>query len=181
MKYRFVWASALTLALTISSEVPSRAITNGVVVISTRTASDALYRQISSSTLYDADDYKGPGAFSPGDAGMAILLQDHGYVTRLVPEWLLRPEAIDPNGTYSDLTPEYYYGGGGGPSRKSDTNALYAASLVIIAGSGSSADMPPPNTNGIPIIIGEHSCLGRSWSRQIIPSCKVSPWMLKAV
>src|SRR5262245_3186507 len=26
--------------------------------------------------------------------------------------------------------------------------------------SGSSADMPPPNTNGIPIIMGEHSCLG---------------------
>ena len=72
MKYRFAWASAVTLALTVSSQLQSSAITNGVIVISTRTASDALYRQISSSSLYDSDDYKGPGAISPGDAGMAI-------------------------------------------------------------------------------------------------------------
>jgi hypothetical protein len=88
------------------------------------------------------------------------LLQDYGYVTRVVPEWLLRPDAFDPNGVYAGQTPEYYYGGGGGPSRPSDTNELFAASLVIISGSGSSADMPPPNTNNIPIIMGEHSCLG---------------------
>jgi hypothetical protein len=162
MKHRFVWASALALAITMSSQIQAMAITNGVIVISTRTASDALYRQISSSTLYDADDYKGPGVFSPGDTAMAILLQDHGYATRLVPEWLLRPDAIDPTTppAYTGLSPEYYYGGGGGPSRPADTNSLYAASLVIISGSGSSADMPPPNTNGIPIIMGEHSCLG---------------------
>ena len=160
MKHRFAWASAIALAVSVGSQVQTMGITNGVVVISTRTASDALYRQISSSTLYDADDYKGPGITSPGDASMAILLQDYGYVTRVVPEWLLRPDAVDPNGIYTGLSPEYYYGGGGGPSRPADTNALYAASLVIISGSGSSADMPPPNTNGIPIMMGEHSCLG---------------------
>ena len=160
MKNQIAWTSALALAMTFTSQLVCPALTNGVVVITTRTASDALYRQISSSTLYDSDDFKGPGAFSPGDAAMAELLQDHGYVTRLVPEWLLRPDAVDPHGTYNGLSPEYYYGGGGGPSRPADTNDLYAASLVIVSGSGSSADMPPPNTNGIPLIMGEHSCLG---------------------
>lgn len=79
---------------------------------------------------------------------------------RLVPEWLLNPNAIDPYGTYTGLSPEYIYGGGGGPTRPGDTNNAYSASLVIVSGSGSSFDMPPPNTNGIGIIMGEHSCLG---------------------
>lgn len=160
MKNRFGWASAVALAITVGSQVQTMGLTNGLVVISTRTASDALYRQISSSTLYDADDFKGPGAFSPGDAAMAELLQDNGYSTRLVPEWLLNPTAIDPYGTYTGLNPEYFYGGGGGPTKPADTNVLYSAQLVIVSGSGSSFDMPPPNTNGIPIIMGEHSCLG---------------------
>lgn len=160
MKHRFAWASALTLAAIISSQIQTPGLTNGCVVISTRTAQDALYRQISSSTLYDSDDFKGPGAFAPGDATMATLLQDHGYVTRLVPEWLLRTDCYDPYGYYYGQNPEYYYGGGGGPTKPSDTNFLYAAQLVIISGSGSSFDMPMPNTNGIPIIMGEHSCLG---------------------
>src|SRR5437667_960339 len=155
MKHQFAWASVVALAVTFSSQTQTMGITNGVLVITARTASDALYRQISSSTLYDADDYKGPGTITPGDAEMAILLQDHGYVTRVVPEWLLRPEALDPCPTpaYTDLSPEYYYGGGGGPTKKTDTNYLFSASLVIVSGSGSSADMPPPNTNGIPIIM----------------------------
>ena len=34
--------------------------------------------------------------------------------------------------------------------------------LVIMSGSGSSADMVPPNTNGIPIITREHATLGDS-------------------
>src|SRR2546421_3909964 len=102
MKSRLVWASALALAVSVSSTIETKALTNGCIVISTRTASDALYRQISSSSLYDADDFKGPGTISPGDAAMQALLQDYGYVTRVLPEWLLRPEAIDPHGTYSD-------------------------------------------------------------------------------
>src|SRR5439155_12856013 len=98
MKHRFVWASALALALTVTTQLQTMAITNGVIVITTRAASDALYRQISSSSLYDADDYKGPGVFSPGDTAMAILLQDYGYVTRLAPECMIRPDAIDTDG-----------------------------------------------------------------------------------
>lgn len=162
MKNRFGMAAALAVTLFASCSAQSQTLTNGVIVISTRSGSDALYRQISSSALYDADDIQGPGAFSPGDAAMATLLQDHGYVTRLVPEWLLRWDASDPSGVYSAYIPDptFWYGGGGGPTKPADTNANAAAQLVIVSGSGSSSDMPPPNTNGIPIIMGEHSCLG---------------------
>jgi hypothetical protein len=175
MKHRLVWASALALAVIATSQTESKAaytnsdgilITNGVIVISTRTASDALYRRISSSSLYDADDFKGPGVAVPGDSAMAALLSDHGYVTRLVPEWLLRTAVIDPSGVYNQdyLGPWIIYNGGGGPTQQaaSQSNVLYSASLVIISGSGSGADMPEVNTNGIPVIMGEHSCLGET-------------------
>lgn len=155
----------MALALVVTSVVQTMALTNGLVVITTRTACDALYRQISSSTLYDADDNRGPGVFSPGDVAMAILLQDHGYSTRLVPEWLLSPSLVDPQGVYSGMLPQYFageapnyiYNGAGGPTKAADTNYLYSAQLVILSGSGSSFDMPPPNTNGIGIIVGEHT------------------------
>src|SRR5947208_7835274 len=110
---RFVWASAAALALSLSP-IEMNATTNGVILITTRTAQDARYRIISSSTLYDGDDFRGPGAFSPGDAAMGGLLQDNGYVTRLIPEWLLRPEGFDPI-TADHLDPDFYYIGGGGP------------------------------------------------------------------
>ncbi len=174
MKNRLVWAGALALAVLATSPTQALGVTNGFVVITTRTASDALYRQISSSTLYDADDFKGPGVFSPGDAAMAMLLQDNGYSTRLIPEWLLSRGLTDPQGVYSGqlaeyfatppdyyaLAPDYFYGGAGGPTKTADTNNAYSASLVIVSGSGSSFDMPPPNTNGVGIIMGEHSCIG---------------------
>jgi hypothetical protein len=170
MKNRFLWASAAALAVTVGSQVQTLGLTNGFIVLSSRTASDALYRQISSSTLYDADDFKGPGVVSPGDAAMAALLQDYGYSTRLVPEWLLSTALIDPQGVYSGVLPAYFYptgeapdwiyGGAGGPTKTGDTNNNFSAQLVIVSGSGSSFDMPPPNTRGIPIIMGEHSCVG---------------------
>lgn len=170
MKNRFLWASAVALTVTVGSQVQTLGLTNGFIVLTSRTAADALYRQISSSTLYDADDFKGPGVFSPGDAAMATLLQDYGYSTRLVPEWLLSVALVDPQGLYAGILPAYFtpageapdwvYGGAGGPTKIADTNNDYSAQLVIISGSGSSFDMPPPNTRGIPIIMGEHSCLG---------------------
>ena len=163
MKQRLAWAGALALALTVTSTVNTMALTNGLVIITTRTASDALYRQISTSSLYDADDFKGPGMAAPGDAAMAILLQDYGYSTRVIPEWLLNPAVLDPHTTYdTTFYPNNFYGGGGGPTKPLDTNALYAAQLVIVSGSGSGNDMPPPNTNGIGIMMGEHSCLGQN-------------------
>jgi hypothetical protein len=169
MKHRFVWASAVALAATITSQAETPAITNGVVIITTRSAQDAYWRQQSSSGLWDGDDYKGPGIFSPGDAAMGILLQDNGYVTRMVPEKVLTCDAqsgeptLDWNGDF--VNPLTYYQGGGGPTASTTTNVLWSAMLVIVSGSGSSADMPPPNTNGIPIIMGEHSCLGNNAPR----------------
>lgn len=157
---RRTWTTGALLAVLLAAQVASAAVTNGLVLIATRTASDALYRRISSSTLYDADDFRGPGIFTPGDAAMAELLQDYGYSTRAIPEWLLNPDCYDPTFAFTGLTPEYYYGGGGGPTRPNDTNVAYSAALVIVSGGGSSGDMPPPNTNGIPIIMGEHSCIG---------------------
>ncbi len=166
MKNQFVWVSALALAVTATSQIETHAaytnsdgviITNGVVIITTRTAIDAFWRQQSSSTLWDADDAKGPGDFSPGDAAMGELLQDYGYTTRMLPERVLWGTTTDWIGNPS--VPQNYYTGYGGPSSPSG-NILWSAMLVIVSGSGSSADMPPPNTNRIPIIMGEHSCLG---------------------
>lgn len=149
-----------------TAQVDTLALTNGVVVITTRSATDAFWRQQSSSSLWDADDAKGPGVFSPGDATMGTLLQDHGYTVRMVPEKVLSYSAqnsVDPTmdwlGNPND--PQNYYTGLGGPS-SGTADPRWAAMLVIVSGSGSSADMPPPNTNGIPIIMGEHSCLGDS-------------------
>jgi hypothetical protein len=165
MKSQFVWVSALALAGALTSSVQGQALTNGVIVITTRSAQDAYWRQTSSSSLWDADDAKGPGTFSPGDAAMGILLQDNGYTTRMVPEKALSYTAnsgdplFDWNGSLNNPIP--YYTGGAGPS-SSASDERWSAMLVIVSGSGSSADMPPPNTNGIPIIMGEHSCLGDS-------------------
>src|SRR5262245_56528411 len=111
MKSRFV--CALALAVGLSSTIQTLAITNGVVLITTRTASDARYRIISSSSLYDGDDFRGPGSFSPGDAAMGQLLQDYGYTARLIPEWLLRWDGVDPI-TSDAFNPANYYNGGGG-------------------------------------------------------------------
>jgi hypothetical protein len=162
MKNRFLWASAVALAVTVGSQVQTLGLTNGLIIITTRTASDALYRQISSSGLYDADDFRGPGTATPGDSAMASLLMDNGYSTRLVPEWLLSSLAVDPSGVYSAYMPcyEYIYGGGGGPTKPLDTNELYAAQLVILSGSGSGGDFPEPNTNGIAIMVGDHTIIG---------------------
>src|SRR5256885_2042199 len=87
MKNRSVWAGAVALAVTLTSQLDTRAeftnwegivITNGVIVITTRSAQDAFWRQQSTSGLWDADDNRGPGVFSPGDAEMGNLLMSHG-------------------------------------------------------------------------------------------------------
>lgn len=163
MKQRLGWLGAFVLAVSLTSQVETKAITNGVIIITTRTAQDAFWRQQSSSSLWDGDDAKGPGVFTPGDAAMGELLQDHGYTTRMLPEKVLTWMAQDMTATMDWVgnpnDPINYYTGGGGPS-STTSNVLWSAMLVIVSGSGSSADMPRPNTNGIPIIMGEHSCLG---------------------
>jgi len=166
MKHRLVRDSALMIAIAVLSQREMKAaytnadgliITNGVVLITTRTAIDAFWRQQSTSSLWDGDDAAGPGVFSPGDAQMGELLEDNGYSVRIVPERALWWSTVDwlnnPN------WPLTYYQGGGEPS-SSTSNVLWSAMLVIMSGSGSSGDMAPPNTNAIPIITGEHTTLG---------------------
>ena len=144
MKHRFVWASALALAATITSQVQTMA---GVIMISTR-------KNVDSSWGTDAlDGGKGPGMTTPGDVAMATLLGDHGYTTRIILEVLLGP------------------GGAGYPMGGNPDDFLYptdlnmAIGLVIWSGSSSSADIPPPPF-GIPLMMGEHVTLGDNAARQ---------------
>jgi hypothetical protein len=76
MRSRFAWASAAALAFTLTSPIETKAaytnldgivITNGVILMTTRSASDDWWHRNSGSGLYDGDDAKGPGSFSPGD------------------------------------------------------------------------------------------------------------------
>lgn len=181
MKHRIVWASALTLALNLGIQFDGRAaytnndgviITNGVVFVTTRTAGDAWFRSQSSSTVWDADDPRGPGSYAPGDVKMCELLQDAGYSTRLIPEKAVSFSAYGLQGptlywdgqTTTDPYNYYYNGGNGLSGGGTAASTLCSAVLVIVSGSGSSADMPIVNSNRIPVIMGEHSCLGTNRS-----------------
>src|SRR5690242_18240042 len=120
MKHRLVRDSALMIAIAVLSQREMKAaytnadgliITNGVVLITTRTAIDAFWRQQSTSSLWDGDDAAGPGVFSPGDAQMGELLEDNGYSVRIVPERALWWSTVDwLNNPNWPLT--YYQGGG---------------------------------------------------------------------
>jgi hypothetical protein len=172
MKNRFVWASALALAIGAISQVESKAaytnlngtvITNGVILVTTRGASDGHFFLQSSSTLDDMDDNRGPG-YSPGDSAMCELLQDNGYSTKLLPDKALNTVAFG-GGTCLDVfgspeNPPLYYNGHSGPANPASFNELLTPMLVVISGSGSSADVAPQNTLGIPIICGESAVIG---------------------
>jgi len=177
MKNRFLWASAAALAAYFACQ-ESRAgiftnsdgivITNGTIIITTRSANDNFFfNPYSSSPIWDADDPRGPG-FTPGDSAMGELLQDYGYSVHLLPEKAL--SWVDKTGTaqvdhyLNPNNPLNYYTGQSGPSPVGQNNVQWSAALVIMSGSGSGADMVAPNTNKIPIIAGEHSVLGDSTS-----------------
>jgi hypothetical protein len=193
MKNSLAWVGAWALALTVNSQRETKAtnftnsngvvITNGVIFVTTRSASDGWFRTQSSSGVWDNDDPRGPGGYSPGDVKMCEVLQDYGYSTRLMPEkslsylknggagptyyWDYNP-GCSPDFIITGSTTDpynYYYSGGipngngisGGGTPPDD---YYSAVLIIVSGSGGSADMPVVNTNRIPIMMGEHSCLG---------------------
>ena len=174
VKSRFAWLGAVALAAIIASQLEDRAQqeTNGVIFITTRSAQDAYWRQFSSSRLWDGDDLKGPGVFSPGDAAMGALLQDYGYSVRLLPEKALSYTNTASNPPVEPLydwmgaqnDPFVYYNGGGGATQMTQNDACKPV-LVIVSGSGSSGDIPPVNDLGIPIMMGEHSCLGNNAQR----------------
>ena len=176
MKNRFVWASALALAVGAISEVATQAaytnsngtvITNGVILVTTRAASDGHFFLQSSSTIDDMDDNRGSG-YSPGDSAMCELLQDSGYTTRLLPDKALSYFAfpfssgspcLNVLGGVND--PQVYFNGSPGPANSQGAfNELLSAMLVVVSGSGSSSDAIEPNTNGVPIVCGESAVLG---------------------
>jgi hypothetical protein len=104
----------------------------GVILITTRKAQDLTY------ATTDALDAKGPGQLSQGDAAMATLLGDHGYSSRLVLDFQLTE------------APDSYFGAA----------EPLNTSLVIVSGSSGSADVPMTRDKGVPVIMGEHSCIG---------------------
>jgi hypothetical protein len=178
MKNRFVWTSLLALAIGVASQIKTEAaytnangtvITNGTIIVTTRAAGDGHFFLQSSSPLDDMDDNRGSG-YSPGDSAMCELLQDNGYSTKLLPDKALSYLAFPiANGTPclnvfgNNNDPQLYYDGHPGPSDGSlSYNELLSAMLVVISGSGSSSDAIQPNTNGVPIVIGESAILGAS-------------------
>jgi hypothetical protein len=136
MKPRFILANAAALLLiTVTSQFVGMAATNGVILITTRKAQDLTYGNT------DAYDQKGPGQVSQGDVAMQQLLGDNGYSCRLIMDAQLSDAAVS----------DFYLA-------PVDTN--FAPVLIIVSGSSGSADVPRTLDKGLPVMMGEHSCLG---------------------
>lgn len=124
----------------------SLAITNGVVMIATRKNQDSVV-----SMEYNSEE-RGPGIATPGDVAMASLLSDHGYSCRLILDVMLGPSGAElynfvPAAVILDpINPDLKIG------------------LAIFSGSSASADVAPPPP-GIPVMMGEHVCLGTNAGR----------------
>ncbi len=144
MRNRLGYASALALTVAFLSQTQSLGLTNAMILISTRFAQDT---QFGSEFVTDE---RGPGMATPGDVAMASLLSDNGYSCRLILDRLL--------------------GTGGAAIGQDPANFLQpvntnmAIGLAIMSGSGASADTPPPPP-GIPVMMGEHVCLGNNAGR----------------
>src|SRR6185369_4576048 len=143
MNYRFAWASVLLLAILASTPLQVLGLTNAVILITTRAAQDT-----AAGSEYFSDE-KGPGMASPGDVAMVDLLGNYGYTCRLILDKLLNGAAqgwaTTPPGPDTWLVP---------------VNANFTPMLIIESGSSAGADVPIRNTNGIPVMIGEHTDLG---------------------
>lgn len=124
----------------------SLAITNGVVMITTRKNQDSVI-----SMEYNSEE-KGPGITTPGDIAMASLLCDHGYSCRVVLDLMLGPSGAE---LYSFVP---------APVILDPINPELKIGLAIISGSSASADVPPPPP-GIPVMMGEHVTLGTNSGR----------------
>lgn len=116
----------------------------GMIYISTR------YQQDTGFGTEFVTDEKGPGMVSPGDVAMGSLLADHGYSFRLLLDRLLGPQASTVGQDPTVFT--------------QPANAALKPVLAIMSGSGASADTPPPPA-GVPIMMGEHVCLGNNSGR----------------
>src|SRR5437899_11400676 len=141
---RIACTSAVLLGLTLAPQQKAMAITNGVIFITTRAAQDT-----ANSSEYWSDE-RGPGMVTPGDVAMGHLLGNYGYTTRLILDKLLSGNAqalwvTAPPPPETWLVP---------------SNPNFTPMLIINSGSSAGADVPPRNTLGIPVVMGEHSDLG---------------------
>lgn len=140
MKNRFVWASALTLAVITTSQ--TQTLGQGVIYITTRAPQDT------AASGEFINDEKGPGQCSPGDVGMGQVLGDYGYTSRL----LLDKVLADLGGAWCSAPPA-------SSLFLTPLNANFSPALIIYSGSSSSGDVGARNTSGIPVMIGEHAVL----------------------
>lgn len=144
MKNTAGWISLFGLAALSTTGLETQA---GVILISTRAPQDTQF----STTEYISDE-KGPGMATPGDVLMASVLGDNGYSCRLILDKLL--------GAGGALVIA-----GSDPSLfLQPVNTAMNPMLAIMSGSGASADTPPP-PEGIPVMMGEHVCLGNNPAR----------------
>ena len=155
LKHRFVWAGALALAMTVTSQ----GATNGTICIVTRFEQDLSWAG-EDGDPNDGWDYKGPGQCTPADVAMAELLADYGYAVRVAISRELFKGASNnyvgielnyPGQGRTVADPERYLR----PPGASD----FDVALVIQSGSGSSSYAPPLLQYGVPIMSGEHVCL----------------------
>lgn len=151
MKHRTIWAGACALAVITASQVQTQAITNGVILISTRAPQDT-----AAGTTYYTDE-GGPGMVTPGDVDMLNLLGDNGYTCRLVLDQLVNYGAAAAGWATAPPPSSTWY---------QPANPDLPVMLFIVSGSGGSGDAPPPTqTNGIPMMVGEHVVLGNRLDR----------------
>jgi len=143
MKNKFLRASLLTLAVTAITQFEAVAQTNGVVLITTRFSQDLSWG------FTDINNVAGPGQTSPGDVEMSTVLGYNGYSSRFLLDVELNPLKVNPFTGLAGDTPFYLF----------PANPAFNAILVINSGTSGSADIGAPNTNGVPIMMGEHSCI----------------------
>lgn len=134
MKSRLFFAGALAFGVSLFSQLQPALAADGVILITTRKNQDN-----AQPGTPDAYDQRGPGQVSQGDVAMQSLLGDYGYSCRLGLDVMLD----DPTANY--LAP---------------INPAFNPILVIVSGSSGSQDVPQTRGLGIPVIMGEHSCLG---------------------
>ncbi len=117
-----------------------------MILITTRKEQDLTWG------VTDSAESRGPGQASPGDVLMGVVLGDYGYASRLVLDAELNPTQINPLTTTPGDQNFYLF----------PANPVFNAVLVINSGTSGSANVGAPNTNGIPIMMGEHSCIANA-------------------
>jgi hypothetical protein len=161
LKHRLVWAGALALATTLTSQVTALGQTNGVIMIVTRYEQDLSWF-MTDGDICDGMKVTGGGQISQGDAQMAELLGDYGYPTRVIIDKELNIDATRGNtaNAVTGLMPDPVdYLAGGSSQGPSSIDPHYKACLIIQSGSANSAYAPPLATNGVPYMCGEQAIL----------------------